>query len=74
MKFNLKFIGRRNGAIGILYRVSIIVEADNIESAALKAYDTHEHIDRGIDGIEIIPVPNDTSVSIDDRRPVWDIR
>jgi len=73
MKFRLNFHGRRIGAIGIFYSCSVVVEADNSEDAAWKAYDTHQHIYLGVDGVHVAPVPDDTPVSVDDHGPTWDL-
>lgn len=43
-KYKITFIGRPNGAIGITYQITKIVEADNEVEASLKLYETHEHI------------------------------
>lgn len=43
-KYKITFIGRPNGAIGITYQITKIVEADDEVKAALKLYETHEHI------------------------------
>jgi hypothetical protein len=44
MKWKLDFVGRKVGAIGIRYPITITVEAESANEARLKAYDTHEHI------------------------------
>lgn len=52
MKYRLRFSGRKVGALGIGNPgVTTEVEADNPKEAALKAYDTHEHIWGGADGV-----------------------
>ena len=43
-KYKITFIGRTKNAIGITYQITKIVEADNEVEAALKLYETHEHI------------------------------
>ena len=77
MKFRLDFTGRRIGAIGIFYRITLIVEASNPEGAAWKAYETHEHIYLGVDGVLVTPMPIETPVSTDDPSfpygPNWDL-
>ena len=73
MKFRLDFTGRRIGAIGIVYRCTLIVEAANPEEAAWKAYDTHEHIYLGVDGVAVTSMPIDMPVSVDDHGPTWDL-
>jgi hypothetical protein len=40
----LTFQGRKKGAIGVMHPVRIEVKADSAEAAALKAYDTHDHV------------------------------
>jgi hypothetical protein len=52
-RYDLYFSGRRVGAIGITHPVLITVEADNEMAAALKAYDTHEHIAGGVNGVRV---------------------
>jgi hypothetical protein len=44
MKYVATFSGRKVGALGVWSRFTVEVEADNKEAAALKLYDTHEHI------------------------------
>lgn len=44
MKYTAHFIGKNKGAIGILQRFIVFVEADNEDDARLKLYDTHEDI------------------------------
>jgi hypothetical protein len=61
MKFRIIFHGCPNGTAyftGAVSKVPVdrIVEADNIEQAKLKAYDTHEHIGGGTDGVRAFPV------------------
>lgn len=43
-KFRVSFNGRKIGAIGLFGFHIVEVEAETPEDAALKAYDTHEHI------------------------------
>ncbi len=43
-RFLFEFTGREVGAIGVMQEFSVIVNADNEESARLTIYDTHEHI------------------------------
>lgn len=73
MKFKLDFGGRRIGAIGIHYKCSLIVEAASPEKAAWKAYETHEHIGGGVDGVAVTEMPIDTPISVDDHGPTWDL-
>lgn len=57
MRYRLRFSGRKAGALGIGNPgVTTEVEADNPKEAALKAYDTHEHIWGGADGVLVTPV------------------
>jgi translation initiation factor IF-3 len=42
--YKVKFTGRRIGAIGIFYRFSLKVKAENEEQATLKLYEKYEHI------------------------------
>ena len=44
MIWNLKFVGRKTGAIGIRYWTILQIEADTKEEAELKLYDRYEHI------------------------------
>lgn len=44
MKYDISFNGREVGAIGIMYRCYVRVEADDAKAALLKVYDTHEHL------------------------------
>jgi hypothetical protein len=43
-KYKFTFLGVKNGAIGKHVKFTITTEAENFESAKLKLYDTHEHI------------------------------
>ena len=43
-KYLATFIGRKVGAIGIRYQISVMVEAANKEAAELRLYDSYEHI------------------------------
>lgn len=43
-KFQIKFIGRTKGAIGIVYPIVVTVEAEDKQQALLKLYDSYEHI------------------------------
>ena len=57
MKFRLRFSGRKIGALGVGNPgVTTEVEANTAKEAALKAYDTHEHIWGGTDGVLVTPV------------------
>lgn len=52
-KYLIKFSGRRIGSLGSHYGyVSRIVEADDVEDARLRAYDTHERI-HGVTRVEL---------------------
>lgn len=53
-RFRIQFVGRKVGAIGIVYRHDVTVEAETPEDAVAKLYDTHEHIT----GLEIAEVPD----------------
>ena len=44
MKFNISFTGRKNGAIGIFYKINETVSARNEQEAILKLYNKYEHI------------------------------
>ena len=46
MNYELNFRGREVGAIGILSDYCVTLQADSIEKAWIKLYDTHEHITR----------------------------
>lgn len=43
-KYKFSFIGRQVGAIGIFYKITATVEAENIEAAKLRLYDKYDHI------------------------------
>jgi hypothetical protein len=43
-QYNLRFFGRKIGAIGLPYNHDVVVQAANPVAAAAKAYDTHEHL------------------------------
>jgi hypothetical protein len=62
-RFQIKFYGKKNGALGLSFLVEKIVEAENEKLARMKAYDTHEHISGGLEGIYVreIQTPNDQS-------------
>jgi hypothetical protein len=53
MKYQAYFYGRQRGAIGIFHQCSATVEAESVEAARLKLYDTHEHI--SVARIEEVP-------------------
>lgn len=42
--YEIEFIGRLNGALGITYKIVAQVEAPNQEAAILKLYEKYEHI------------------------------
>jgi hypothetical protein len=44
MKYQLVFYGRKVGAIGIMYWITVTIEASSEDEARIKIYDTHEHI------------------------------
>lgn len=52
--YTLHFRGQRIGSLGLSHTVSIGVEAPNPDSARWKAYDTHEHISGGVDGVIVM--------------------
>jgi len=56
VKYSLKFYGRKVGSIGLGQWWLFAVEADSEQQAREKAYETHEHIDGGLEGIEVKPV------------------
>jgi len=43
-RYQCSFNGRTKGAIGIFYRISVLVEAKDPEAAKWRLYETHEHI------------------------------
>ena len=43
-KYKFTFLGVKLGAIGKRVKFTVTTEAENLESAKLKLYDTHEHI------------------------------
>lgn len=53
MKYRIEFNGRTIGAIGIFYNIVLEVEAENELAARWKAYETHEHIAGGVDGVRV---------------------
>lgn len=57
-RWMLAFTGRKNGALGITYRVEIEVEAETAEAARMRAYNTHEHIAGGTAGVRVREVPS----------------
>jgi hypothetical protein len=42
--YQAKFTGREVGAIGIFYKITATVEAENAEAARLKLYEKYEHL------------------------------
>lgn len=42
--YKCKFLGRESGALGINSYFELQVEADTVDQALLKLYDTHENI------------------------------
>jgi len=44
MVYQIRFIGRKLGAIGIVYEISEHVEAESQDQAIMKLYDKYEHI------------------------------
>jgi hypothetical protein len=53
--YKATFMGRQKGAIGIFYKITDTVEADNREDANLKLYDNYEHISL-LQLVEVKPV------------------
>jgi hypothetical protein len=51
MMWQLRFFGRQKGAIGICTMHVVNVEAETVEQARWRAYETHEHISGGVDGV-----------------------
>lgn len=43
-RYNCKFIGRLKNALGITYFHEVEVEAETVDKAHMKLYDTHESI------------------------------
>lgn len=43
-KYKISFTGREINAIGKFYSYSKTVQADDLDSAVLRLYDTHDHI------------------------------
>jgi hypothetical protein len=52
VRYRAEFWGRTIGAIGVTSRYVVEVEADNLEAARLKLYDTYEHIS----GLRLTPL------------------
>ena len=44
MKFDIEFYARQNGALGLRSEFRQTVEADSLEKAVLKLYESYEHI------------------------------
>ncbi len=44
MRYEVRFQGRKAGALGITYPCRVFVEAESADEARLRAYDAHEHI------------------------------
>ena len=42
--YECQFYGREAGALGVLYWITVTVEAASIDDARLKLYDSWEHI------------------------------
>ena len=53
MRYWLGFYGRKRGALGICHPCETVVEAESETEARTKAYDTHEHITGGVDGVDV---------------------
>ncbi len=58
MNYRIAFYGRRCGALGLSGFQVLDVVADSVDEAKLRAYDTHEHISGGLDGIRVVPRPS----------------
>lgn len=43
-QYEIRFSGKKKGALGVLQYFTALLEAENDEAAILKLYDTHEHI------------------------------
>ncbi len=43
-KFRCSFVGRLIGSQGVCYQIICFIEAETIEQANLKLYNTYEHI------------------------------
>lgn len=43
-KYKFTFLGVKNGSIGKRQTFTVTTESENFETAKLKLYDTHEHI------------------------------
>lgn len=52
-RYRLRFHGRRIGALGIGSDVVLYVWAVTPEEAAREAYESHEHISGGLDGVRV---------------------
>jgi len=57
-KYRIVFHGRKIGALGTSSFQVLDVEAETEDAARWKAYDTHEHISGGIEGVKIAPLPS----------------
>ena len=44
MTFNIQFVGRKAGALGICYPISALREGANEEEAISNLYDEYEHV------------------------------
>ena len=55
MRYEIEFYGTRNGSLNAAYKEHVVrtVEADTPDEAALKAYETHEHIPGGSAGVKV---------------------
>lgn len=59
--YRILFHGRRVNALGITSFQCLDIEAESPEAAKRKAYETHEHISGGLDGIRVASVKGDKS-------------
>ena len=66
MKYKITFVGCPTGQLytAIKERVTRIVEAANEKEAALLAYETHEHIIGGADGVRVEALTDETCCNL----------
>jgi hypothetical protein len=56
-RYRLEFRGRGRNAIGALHPIMVVVAAPNYVTARLRAYDAHEHIVGGVEGVRATLLP-----------------
>jgi len=56
-RYRLEFFGRGRGAVGALHRITVEVAARDYVAARLRAYDAHEHIVGGVEGVRATLLP-----------------